>query len=67
MWTQLFTFNAPALAKVVGTLENRMRQYREAIEAGDQDALRAMLAQASDRKKQINLERARGDDVRPGF
>ena len=52
---------------MVGTLENRMRQFREAIEAGDQDALRAMLAQASDRKKQINLERARGDDVRPGF
>ena len=67
MWTQLFTLNAPALSKVLGTLEERMRQYREAIEAGDQDALRSMLARASDRKKRINLERARGDDVHPSF
>ena len=52
MWTQL---------------EQRIRQYRLAIEAGDQEALRAMLAHASGRKKQINLERARGDDVRPAF
>ena len=67
MWTQLFTLNAPALTRVLGALEERMRQYREAIEAGDQDTLRSMLAQASDRKKRINLERARGDDVHPLF
>lgn len=67
MWTQLFTLNAPALSKVVGALEERMHQYRVAIENNDQEALRAMLASASDRKKQIDLERARGDDVRPGF
>ena len=67
MWTQLFTLNAPALVKVLGTLEERMRQYRTAIQSGDQGALRAMLAQASDRKKRINLERARGDDVHPPF
>ena len=67
MWTQLFTLNAPALAGVLETLEGRMRQYREAIRSGDQDALRAMLARASDRKKRINLERARGDDVHPPF
>ena len=65
MWTQLFTLNAPALAQVVGMLEERMRQYRTAIENNDRDALRAMLASASGRKKQIDLERARGDDVRP--
>lgn len=67
MWTQLFTLNAPALTRVLGALEDRLRQYREAIQSGDQSALRAMLAQASDRKKRINLERARGDDVRPSF
>lgn len=67
MWTQLFTLNAPALSGIVAQLEQRIRQYRLAIEAGDQEALRAMLAHASDRKKQINLERARGDDVRPAF
>ncbi len=67
MWTQLFTLNAPALSGIVAQLEQRIRQYRLAIEAGDQEDLRAMLAHASDRKKQINLERARGDDVRPAF
>ena len=67
MWTQLFTLNAPALTRVLGSLEERLRQYRKAIESGDRDSLRAMLARASDRKKQVNLERARGDDVRPPF
>ena len=67
MWTQLFTLNAPALRQVVGALEERLRQYRQAIETGDREALSAMLACASGRKKQIDLERARGDDVRPAF
>jgi len=67
MWTQLFTLNAPALAKVAAGLEERMRQYRVAIETGDREALTAMLSHASGRKKQIDLERARGDDVHPKF
>ena len=67
MWVQLFSLNAPALTQVVRTLENRMGQYRQAMEAGDVEALRDMLARASDRKKRIDLERARGDDVRPVF
>ena len=67
MWTQLFTLNAPALARVAGALEERIRRYRIAIERNDRDTLRAMLTCASDRKKRIDLERARGDDVRPAF
>lgn len=67
MWTQLFTLNAPALSKMVAGLEERIHQYRVAIENNDRETLRAMLAHASDRKKQINLERARGDDVHPSF
>lgn len=67
MWTQLFTLNAPAISRVVGQIEERMRQYRLAIESGDREVLKAMLASASDRKKQIDLERARGDDVHPKF
>lgn len=67
MWTQLFTLNAPALCRVLGALEERLRQYRRAIQSGDREGLSAMLAQASGRKKQIDLERARGDDVRPSF
>ena len=67
MWTQLFTLNAPALSRMVAQLEARIHQYRTAIENNDREALRAMLAHASGRKKQINLERARGDDVHPKF
>ncbi len=67
MWTQLFTLNAPALCRVLGALEERLGQYRRAIQSGDREGLSAMLAQASGRKKQIDLERARGDDVRPSF
>ena len=67
MWTQLFTLNAPALSKMVAGLEERIHQYRVAIENNDRETLSAMLSHASGRKKQINLERARGDDVRPGF
>ncbi len=63
MWTQLFTLNAPALTKMVAELEERIHQYRVAIENNDRETLNAMLAHASDRKRQINLERARGDDV----
>lgn len=53
MWTQLFTLNAPALCQVVGALEERLRQYRQAIETGDREALSAMLACASDRKSVV--------------
>ncbi len=67
MWVQLFTLNAPALTQVVRALEERMGQYRKAMESGDVEGLRAMLARASDRKKRIDLERARGDDVHPSF
>lgn len=67
MWTQLFTLNAPAISKTVAALEERIHEYRLAIESGDREKLRAMLANASNRKKQIDLERARGDDVHPKF
>lgn len=67
MWTQLFTLNAPALSQVLEALEGRLRQYRQVIQSGDRETLSALLAQASGRKKQIDLERARGDDVRPSF
>ena len=67
MWTQLFTLNAPALGQVLGELEERLHRYRTAIQSGDREGLYAMLDQASGRKKQIDLERARGDDVHPEF
>ena len=67
LWTQLFTLNAPALTRVVEELEGRLRAYRQAIAAGDREALAAMLEHAAGRKKQRNFEQARGDDVHVGF
>lgn len=64
LWTQLFTMNAPALTKVIEGLEGRLRAYRKAIAEGDPETLSAMLAASASRKRQMNLEARRGDDVR---
>jgi prephenate dehydrogenase len=64
LWTQLFSMNGPALCKVIGQLEDRLRAYREVIAAGDRDQLSAMLSASAGRKRQMNLEARRGDDVK---
>lgn len=64
LWTQLFSMNAPALTKVIEGLEDRLRAYRKAIAEGDPVTLAAMLAASASRKRQMNLEARRGDDVR---
>lgn len=56
LWTQLFSLNAPALTKIIGTLEDNLRAYREVLESGDTAALRAKLAYSANRKRQMNLE-----------
>ena len=65
LWTQLFSLNGEALTGVLARMEERLRAYRTAIESGDDLLLSAMLASASGRKRQMFLEQARGDDVRP--
>ena len=56
LWTQLFSLNAPALTRIIGTLEDNLRSYREVLESGDTAALRAKLAYSADRKRKMNLE-----------
>lgn len=56
LWTQLFSLNAPALTRIIGTLEDNLRAYREVLESGDTAALSAKLAYSADRKRQMNLE-----------
>lgn len=56
LWTQLFSMNSPALCKVIRSLEDNLRAYREVIESGDTDALREKLAWSAGRKRQMNLE-----------
>lgn len=56
LWTELFSLNAPALTKIIGTLEGNLRAYREVLESGDRAALSAKLAYSADRKRRMNLE-----------
>lgn len=56
LWTELFSMNAPALVKVIRSLEDNLRAYREVIEAGDTGALSEKLAYSAARKRQMNLE-----------
>ncbi len=56
LWTQLFSLNAPALCRVIQTLEDNLRAYREAIASGDRAALAAKLEYSSQRKRQMNFD-----------
>lgn len=65
LWTELFSLNAPALCKVIRTLEDNLRSYREVLESGDREKLAAKLTYSSDRKRQMNFEGPpRGDRYR---
>ncbi len=61
LWTQLFSMNAPALDAALEQLEAHIRAYREAIQAGDREALVEKLSFSSARKREMNrLERESG-------
>ena len=64
LWTQLFSLNAPALTVVIQRLEENLRAYREVLEAGDTEKLAEKLTWSSERKRQMNVEARRGDDVK---
>lgn len=64
LWTQLFSLNAPALTVSIRRLEENLRAYREVLEAGDTKKLAEKLTWSSDRKRQMNVEAKRGDDVK---
>ena len=51
----------------VKRLEGRLAAYRRAIETQDNELLAAMLTHSAARKKLMNLEQARGDDVHNTF
>ena len=56
LWTQLFSMNAPALTRVLRTLEDNLRAYRETLEEGDPEVLAQKLAYSAARKRKMNLE-----------
>lgn len=63
LWTELFSLNAPALTVVIRRLEENLRAYREVLEAGDTQKLAEKLTWSSNRKRQMNVEARRGDDI----
>lgn len=63
LWSELFSLNAPALTTVIRRLEDNLRAYRETLEAGDTEKLAQKLEYSSQRKRQMNVEARRGDDV----
>lgn len=66
LWTELFSLNAPALGKVIKTLEDNLRAYRKVIESGDRERLAEKLEYSASRKRQMNLEGPpRGDSYKP--
>ena len=48
--------NAPALTRVIRTLEDNLRSYREVLEGGDPAALAQKLEHSAARKRRMNLE-----------
>jgi len=63
IWTELFSLNSTALVSILRRLEDNLRSYRETIESGDSVKLMKKLTSSSDRKRAVNIERKRGDDI----
>jgi len=64
VWMDIFQTNRDAIVEQVGRFEGHLRQLRERLIAGDDEAVRAILEQAKQRRDQW---RAAGDrrDARP--
>lgn len=54
MWAQLFLENRDNLVTEIDTLIESLTAYRDAIEGGDSDTLRALLRDGSERKERID-------------
>ena len=54
MWTELFLDNAENLSSEIGILINNLQQYKDAIDAGDADRLKALLEEGDRRKREVD-------------
>ena len=53
MWAELFVLNGDELAKEIDELQRNITALRDAIVAGDEEALRNLLRDGSDKKKRL--------------
>ncbi len=53
MWTELFLDNADYLSREIGILIDNLQQYKDAIDTGDAELLKALLEEGDRRKREI--------------
>lgn len=53
MWTELFLEDADFLSTEIGILIDNLQQYKDAIDDGDAERLKALLAEGDRRKREI--------------
>ncbi|MGE0624736.1 MAG: prephenate dehydrogenase [Pseudomonadales bacterium] len=53
MWTAIFAKNRPALLAALDTFETHLEAFRQALETGDLDRCRALIAQARTRRERL--------------
>ena len=58
MWTELFLENRDNLSREIEHIMESLAAYKDALDAGDAQRLRALLKEGSDRKERID----KGDD-----
>lgn len=57
VWTRLYMLNLPAVTKELETLSSRLAAYLDALRAGDEGALKALLKEGRLRKEELDRER----------
>lgn len=53
MWSELFLENAEPLSKEIGVLINNLQRFKDSIDRGDKEQLRAMMRKAKAVKEQV--------------
>lgn len=53
MWTELFLEDADYLSNEIGILIDNLQQYKDAIDEGDADRLKALLEEGDRRKREV--------------
>ena len=56
MWTELFLENADLLGFELDSLVKALSEYRDALQAGDAERLKALLREGREKKEELDAE-----------
>ena len=56
MWTELFLENADLLGSELDSLVKSLSEYRDALQAGDAERLKALLREGREKKEELDAE-----------